>query len=154
MVSQDCRVGITQPRALEPGISSISFLSVCMSFFLLKPCWYNKMGVMSILTSWSCCEDGWHMQLTCTYVGSLGRQAFYTPKLVPAFWRFKHSKEEKYSLSNNIIIRQIIVRGSMSVGLTDQAESAESSQSWLQTQIPVLQVLCSATQETLSCSIM
>lgn len=130
-----------EPRALEPGVSSISFLSVCMTFRLLKPCWYNKMGVMSILTSWSRCEDGWHMQLTCTYVGSLGCQAFYTPKLVPAFWRFRHSKEGKYSLSNNIIVRQIVVGGSMSMGLT-------------QTQISVLQVLCSATRETLSRSIM
>lgn len=94
------------------------------------------------------------MQLTCTYVGSLGRQAFYTPKLVPAFWRSRHSKEGKYSLSNNIIVRQIVIGGSMSMGLTDQAESAESNQSWLQTQIAVLQVLCSATQETLSRSIM
>lgn len=94
------------------------------------------------------------MQLTCTDVGSLGRQAFYTPKLVPAFWRFRHSKEGKYSLSDNIIIRQIIIGGTLSMGLTDQAESAESNQSWLQTQTAVLHGLCSATQETLSCSVM
>ena len=51
--------------------------------------------------------------------GSPRRQALYTPKLVPAFMKFNYSKEEKYSLSNYRIIRQIIIRGSMSMGWTD-----------------------------------
>ena len=61
--------------------------------------------------------------------GSPRSQPLYTPKLVPAFVRVNHSKEEKYSLSNHRIIRQIIRRGSMSMGWTDRSESADSNQS-------------------------